>query len=320
MTYFCYIDESGTPELPGTSTHFALVGVAIPLAAWSEADQAITAILGKYALAETEIHTAWMLRKYPEQRKVPDFEKLDFQARRSAVLRLRAAEIIRLRTGPAKAHRQAKKNFAHTNPYIHLSFSDREAVLHEITQWFANYSKAFLFAEVIDKIHMDPTKAGRTVSEQAFEQLVTRFDTFLLKDCTEECLGVLVHDNNETVARKHTELMRHFHANGTLWSRIGRIAETPLFVDSRLTRMIQIADLCSYALRRYVENQEDALFNKIFQRAHTYQQKTVGVRHFTTHSCECLICKNHRNSKATKKRPRRAGGQTLSGQVAGRTP
>jgi hypothetical protein len=28
--------------------------------------------------------------------------------------------------------------------------------------------------------------------------------------------------------------------------RIDNIIETPLFVDSRLTRMVQIADLCSY--------------------------------------------------------------------------
>ena len=306
MTYFCYIDESGTPELPGTSTHFVLVGVAIPLASWSEADHAISEILEKYGLADAEVHTAWMLRKYPEQRRVPNFEKLDWNSRRSAVERLRAAEIIRLRNGRAKAHRQAKKTFAHTTAYTHLSYEKRRQVLDDISDWFSKWKSAYLFAEVIDKLHMDPTKTGRTVSEQAFEQLVTRFDTFLAKDCKQDCLGVLVHDNNQTIAKKHTDLMRQFHENGTLWAKVGRIAETPLSVDSQLTRMVQIADLCGYALRRYVENSEDHLFERVFKRAHTFKGKAVGVRHFTKLDCECDICKNHRNANAIRRQPRRA--------------
>ncbi len=72
--------------------------------------------------------------------------------------------------------------------------------------------------------------------------------------------GLLVHDNNASVAKKHTELMRHFHQQGTLWRQIDGIIETPLFVDSRLTRMVQIADLCAYSLRRFVENGEMNLF------------------------------------------------------------
>ena len=79
--------------------------------------------------------------------------------------------------------------------------------------------------------------------------------------------GLLVHDNNETVERKHTLLMRNFHAKGTLWINIERIIETPMFVDSQLTSMVQIADLCSYTLRRYVENGEARLFDIIYKRA-----------------------------------------------------
>jgi hypothetical protein len=304
MTYFCYIDESGTPELPGTSTHFVLVGVAIPISEWEKADKEISTILQKYGLADAEIHTAWMLRKYREQEKISDFEKLDWKSRKSAVDRARAGELIRLRSVNAKAHRQAKKNYSHTDAYTHLTLRERQAALHEIAALFATWQHALLFAEAIDKLHMDPAKTGRTISEQAFEQLVTRFETFLSKDCATDCLGVLIHDNNETVARKHTELMRNFHNAGTLWSKVSRIAETPLFVDSKLTRMVQIADLCSYALRRYVENGEDELFQKVFARAHSFNGKAVGVRHFTG-PCSCLICMNHRNANATRRLPRR---------------
>ena len=74
-------------------------------------------------------------------------------------------------------------------------------------------------------------------------------------------------DDNETVKRKHTQRMRDFHRKGTLWTSIERIIETPLFVDSQLTSMVQIADLCSYSLRQFVEKGETTLFNKIYARA-----------------------------------------------------
>jgi hypothetical protein len=63
---------------------------------------------------------------------------------------------------------------------------------------------------------------------------------------------------------QNTSLMRRFHKRGTLWTRIQRLIETPLFVDSSLTSLVQIADLCGYALRRYLENGERDLFERIF--------------------------------------------------------
>ena len=104
---------------------------------------------------------------------------------------------------------------------------------------------------------------------------------------------MLVHDNNETVARKHTRMMRSFHATGTLWTSVDCIIETPMFVDSELTRMIQIADLCAYALRRYLENDETWLFRPIFGRADRIGEVAVGVRHFSPPGCGCAICEAH---------------------------
>ena len=41
MMYFCYIDESGTPEIPGTSSHYVLCGLAIPINKWKTCDSQI---------------------------------------------------------------------------------------------------------------------------------------------------------------------------------------------------------------------------------------------------------------------------------------
>ncbi|MCW5730570.1 MAG: DUF3800 domain-containing protein [Alphaproteobacteria bacterium] len=44
--------------------------------------------------------------------------------------------------------------------------------------------------------------------------------------------------------------------SGHRWGKLYKIGEVPLFVSSRATRMIQIADMIAYALRRYYENGE----------------------------------------------------------------
>ena len=158
---------------------------------------------------------------------------------------------------------------------------------------------ARLFAECVDKTHFDPLRAPSPLDAWAFEQVVSRFETYLQnidphnEARPQEAYGLLIHDNNQTIEKKHTELMRGFHFRGTLWTAIKHIIETPLFVNSSLTSMVQVSDLCAYALRRYLENHEDQIFDLIFQRADRKGTLTVGVRHFSDLACTCKICDSH---------------------------
>ncbi|MBI3503416.1 MAG: DUF3800 domain-containing protein [Proteobacteria bacterium] len=298
--YLCYVDESGTPEVPGNTSHFVLAGFALPISQWQHADSQISTILARYGLADQELHTAWLLRPYLEQRRIANFENLDRNSRRSAVLRERAADLLRLQQarGGKNAYNQARKNYQKTEAYIHLTHDERTSLVQEVADCIGAWNFARLFAESINKIHFDPVRTGRTIEEQAFEQIVSRFERYLSNTSNaagngQKVFGLLVHDNNQTVARKHTDLMRSFHRQGTLWVRVNHIIETPLFVDSKLTRMVQAADLCAYALRRFVEKQEVDLFNRVFPRADRVRGNTFGVRHYTVMSCQCQICYNH---------------------------
>jgi uncharacterized protein DUF3800 len=173
--------------------------------------------------------------------------------RRSAVQQYRTKELLRLQKVGSRPYRQAKKNYQHTQAYIHLTHDERWAAVKAVAQAVSTWGNARLFAECVDKIHFDPSRAKLTTGEQAFEQVVSRFQNYLSHVAGSPAAidhGLLIHDNNEAVAKKHTELMRQFPKSGTLWATIDHITETPLFVDSRLTRMVQIADLCAVALRR----------------------------------------------------------------------
>jgi hypothetical protein len=296
--YLCYIDESGTSDIPGNTSHYVLAGLSVPVWHWRNCDKEIGKVKASYSLENAEIHTAWMVRRYLEQTKVADFDKLDYVRRRYEVSKLRKAELLRLqRSKNPKQYKQTRKNYKKTEDYIHLSHSERWSFIEEIAQTVSGWGYARLFAECVDKIHFDPTRAARPVDEQAFEQVVSRFEQYLghiSSGAESKCFGLLIHDNNVTVAKKHTELMKRFHRKGTLWTEVSNIIETPLYVDSQLTSMVQIADLCSYALRRYLENGEEKLFDLVFERADRKDDTVVGVRHFTDTSCRCKICYAHR--------------------------
>ena len=294
--YLCYIDESGTSNIPGNTSHFILAGLSIPIRHWKDCDREIETLKKKYSLNDSEIHVAWILRPYLEQSRIANFEELDYRQRKSQVESLRIKELLRLqRSGKPDLYKQTKKNYQKTESYIHLSFDERIKFILEIAQCISNWGFARLFAECVDKIHFDPSRTAQTIDEQSFEQLVSRFEQYLqYMTRGSECYGLIIHDNNETIAKKHTELMKRFHQKGTLWTDITRIIETPLFVDSQLTSMVQIADVCAYALRRYLENGDEELFNLIFQRADRKEGVIVGVRHFTKPGCICKICTGHR--------------------------
>lgn len=298
--YFCYIDESGSSVVPGNTSHFVLAGLSIPIAEWKACDQEIARIKVKYDLEHGELHVAWMLRKYLEQSRIPDFQALSSSQRRMRVESLRKAELFRLQKATKiSLYHQTKKNYRQTESYIHLTYEERKQCISDVAACVAGWGFARLFAECIDKVFFDPARSGIAVDEQAFEQVVSRFEKYLQIVGTgqrQPPLGLLIHDNNPTVAQKHTRLMREFHGKGTLYTKLTQIIETPLFVDSQLTSMVQIADLCAYALRRYLENGESELFDIVFVRADRKDGVAVGVRHYTNRGCSCKICASHRRT------------------------
>lgn len=297
--FFCYVDESGTPELNDSSTHFVLAGISIPVWMWKKCDDDICKIKRKFNLENTEIHTAWILREYHEQNLITDFERLNCSRRRSEVEKIRRISLNKLQKNPKSNYKQTKKNYIQTQNYIHLTKSERQTFIKEIANVVSGWGFARLFAECIDKMHWDVNREKKTINEQAFEQLVSRFEQYLQildKDTTKDKntnYGVIIHDNNTTVEKKNTELMKKFHDSGTLWTTIKKIIETPFFVNSQLTNMVQIADLCGYSIRRYLEQGEDELFNKIFKRADKKHGIAVGVRHYSEPKCKCVICSAH---------------------------
>jgi hypothetical protein len=293
---FCYLDESGVPELNGGTSHFVLLGMSVIGESWKSKDTEITNIKRRYGLEQEEIHSGWIARRYVEQEKIKDFESLSSDERRKAVLKSREALLVKKAAVKGLAAVQDdRKNFKKTEPYIHLTLSERRQLLQDIVDLVHGWNDCQLFAECTDKTTFRVRPPTTPPFEEAFEQVISRFHAYLNATHT---YGLIVQDQNESVVKRLTELMRKFHRKGTRWTdEIRYLVETPLFVDSSLTSMVQVADLCAYATRRFCENNEIRLFDPIFSRFCRSGTKLVGIRHYTNRMnqggriCHCQICK-----------------------------
>lgn len=294
--YMCYLDESGVQENAGTS-HFVLLGLAVVAEDWKTLENQITQCKQRYGLADAEIHAAWVARRYVEQERIPNFDHLPWADRRQATQTIRDQDLIRIAAhGTAKQLKAAKLSYRKTSAYIHLTLNERRQLLRELADCIVGWQEARIFAEVLDKRHTYASVRPLPPFEFAFTELVQRYEYFLRNRgnfLNRTLYGFIIQDNNETIARRLTSMMRRFHAQGTRWTGIDHIIETPFFVDSHLTSMVQMADLCGYATRRFFENNETDLFNRIYPRFDRVGQDVVGIRHFTRPGCDCRVCRDH---------------------------
>lgn len=296
----CYLDESGTPDLGGGTSHFVLLALSIQGETWKAKDTEISLIKQRFGLAKAEVHTGWMTRRYLEQEAIASFDTLGIAQRKAAVRQARDAFLIRKAAlqGPMSVQ-EDRKNFRKTDPYIHLTLQERKEVLVQIANAISKWDDCRIFGECIDKRTFGGRAPHTPPYEEAFTQVVTRFHRYLDEALDPKEYGLLVQDHNDTVARRLTELMRIFHERGTRWTALPLLVETPLFVDSTLTSMVQVADVCAYATRRFCENGETGLFDIIYPKFNKAGTRLVGVRHYTRRDqlggrqCKCRICVEH---------------------------
>jgi hypothetical protein len=146
-----------------------------------------------------------------------------------------------------------------------------------------------LFGAVINKAALTPADP----IEYAFEQLANRFDLYLARmhkqGNTQRGLIILDKSTYETSIQT---LAREFRDVGHRWGQLRGMADVPLFVDSRATRMVQYADMVAYALRRYYINHENEYFAIISKQFDREGGVVHGLVHYTPpmSGCRCPPC------------------------------
>ena len=292
--FILYLDESGVPQNhPSQTSHYVFLGVAVHEGAWSALEKRVNDVKSGYALGDPrdlELHAAWLLRPVHEQVKVPEFSSLTYTARRQAVLSVRGAfEHDGLEMLAGRKREEWRRYCRNTDAILHLTLEERRVLYRRSLTVIGSHTRGlYLFAEAIDK---GALPAGVDPVEQAFTQVVARFDAFLASRTDRKEWGLLAVDRDEHKAGQLQTLLAQFQRSGTAWRDIDRVIEAPFFFDSRSSSGVQVTDLCSYALRRYLEKQEVDAFALIFPKFFRSKGKLHGVRHYTRRgSCTCLIC------------------------------
>jgi len=147
-----------------------------------------------------------------------------------------------------------------------------------------------LFGTAVHKAARSP----RDPLEYAFEQVCNRFDRYLarLYRQNNRQKGLIIFDKSTYEGRLQS-LAKDFRTIGHSWGVTRDINEVPLFVDSKATRLIQLADLVSYATYRRFEKSDPQFFDVIQNRFDSEGGVVHGFHHFKPRrddDCDCPAC------------------------------
>ena len=130
-------------------------------------------------------------------------------------------------------------------------------------------SEIRLFSVIVDKTQWqsrNPQGTGQDLYNDAFEELSGRFDYFLRRRYAADrpSKGMIIADlQNSDASRALKGRHTHVQSAGTRYSSIRNIIETVLFLGSHESPGLQVADLCSYAMKRLIESNDDSLIRRI---------------------------------------------------------
>lgn len=139
---------------------------------------------------------------------------------------------------------------------------------------------------------------GENIVKLAFEDVISRFQNFLslkYRETQNNTRGMIIFDKS-TFENEIQELSRTFRSDGTRYRKISAIQEVPLFVDSKASRAIQLADHIAYATFRAYNAEDYTYFNLIRNQFEMCgipcSPKDYGLFHLNKDykKCTCPAC------------------------------
>lgn len=180
-------------------------------------------------------------------------------------------------------------------PWNSLSNKDeRIGVIKRVLRIFEEtFDTARAFACAIHKASFP----DRDPMEMAFEDLCSRFDLYLerLRYSGDRQRGLIILDNSAHETSL-IDLARDFRTVGTKWRVIRHLADTPMFLDSKSSRIVQVADHIAYAVFRRYDQQDTSYFDIIANRFDTHDGVLHGLSHLHRKysTCMCPACMSRR--------------------------
>lgn len=141
--------------------------------------------------------------------------------------------------------------------------SREQAMKDALSVLTASHPSNRLFATVVRKSAISP----QDPVVYGFEQMASRFDRYLgrLHKRGDTQRGLILFDKSSHEASLQ-KLAHNFRTLGHQWGILRNLSEVPVFIDSRASRLIQLADLVAFSLFRMWEKQDDRFYTIIRDR------------------------------------------------------
>jgi uncharacterized protein DUF3800 len=180
-------------------------------------------------------------------------------------------------------------------PWKGLQQDDARGVMKSVLNVARNnYDSACCFACAIEKASLRPDQDCVAL---AFEDLCQRFDFFLARKSRQgdRQRGLLILDRS-TQETSLQRLSTDFRRVGTQWGVVRNLADTPMFVDSRASRLVQVADHVAYAVFRRFNAGDAQYFDIIASRFDEAEGVIHGLahKHSERQKCVCPSCLSRR--------------------------
>ena len=305
--YLLYLDASGTPEPQDNSKHYVLLGLSFHESSWPELNERLSQLKQSYSFPgqnpdALELHVKQFNVDIKEQHEIPTFEALTRPERRTSVFELRKHKLA---SDPSTAR---KNRYSETNAYVHLTRTERSQLLEDAIAIIAGCDTLRLFGYAINKAHPGVSAGLFDVREEAFTQVVSRFDAFLQRKAKWEHVrgrtnppdhGLLILDHDPSTQSVVEPLFKLFRTSGHPFGQMLHVIDVPFFASSEKVSGLQLADVAAYVVRRYLDrgaiagSVEERHFRQIFQR---FDRDAAGNMHGLRHripanTCQCMICK-----------------------------
>lgn len=176
-------------------------------------------------------------------------------------------------------------------PWSAMDKGRRRDVIKEVLRILSrSHESTKAFACAVHK----PSFPGRDPMEVAFEELCSRFDLELKRiyhTDKEAQRGLIILDKSSYETSLQS-MARDFRSLGTRWGVLRNLAEVPLFVDSRASRVLQLADHIAYAVFRRFQAGDASYLDVVLPKFSSEQGRLHGLVHRQNvdPNCMCPAC------------------------------
>lgn len=173
----------------------------------------------------------------------------------------------------------------------------RERILTDLFSMIKSidFPKLVVFSTILNITQA--TRANDDLSK-VFSDIASRFNIFLARGYRRgpKNKGMIIIDHAHE--EKYMDFFQGYRDNGTPYGTIHHVVDIPYFARGKDTRMIQLADLCAYAVFRRYEHEDFTYFDYIKTKFDRRSRKgrIDGLKHMTDNSCACISCKSRSGS------------------------